>query len=218
MKCKAESPSAPLGKRDNIALIDLKLPEYSGIEFLKRMKTDYPHIEAVIMSGHGDMESVIEALRHGAFDYLKKPFSPVEIKMAIARTGKYLEAMRHNDELKRMCESLCNDVLSDGVKLVGNSEGMERVSSLIDLAARHRDTPVLITGESGTGKELVARLIHLSSDRKAGRFQAVNCSAIPSELFESEFSGMRKVLSQMQSHQEAVISGLQTRALFFLTK
>lgn len=194
---RAEKPSSAftlLGRTQfDIALIDLKLPEYDGIEFLKRMKTEYPLIEAVIMSGHGDMESVIEALRHGAFDYLKKPFSPVEIKMAIARTGKYLAAMRDNDELKRMCDSLCSDVVSDGdIRLVGNSKAIQNVSAFIDLAGKHADSPVLLTGESGTGKELVARLIHLSSERKTGRFQAVNCSAIPSELFESEFFGYEK--------------------------
>ena len=177
----------------DVAIIDLRLPEYSGIEFLKRLKAAQPGAEAIMMSGHGDMESVISAMRHGAFDYLRKPFSPIEIQAAIERTQRFLEARRQAERLESACRALNEEIVAVGdIRFVGRSATLEPVMQRIQAAAEHPESPVLITGESGTGKELVARLIHLKSPRGSGRFRAVNCAAIPAELFESEVFGHRK--------------------------
>lgn len=194
---RADRPSAAFVALDgapcDIALIDLKLPEYDGIEFLKRVKRQLPELEAIIMSGHGDMESAITAFRSGASDFLRKPFSPFEIQLTISRTRKYLELQQENRWLKEAFRSLCEEAGGEGdVSLVGGSPAMRRVTGEILRAAEYPDSPVLITGESGTGKELAARLVHLRSSRKNAPFQAVNCAAVPRELFESEFFGHEK--------------------------
>lgn len=172
----------------DIAIVDIKLPEYDGLQFLGKLKERFPAIEAIIMSGHGDMDSVIEAMRRGAFDYLRKPFASYDLQAALARTGKYLESRRESRRYADLCASL-NAELAGEDELIGNSAAMEKVREGIALAARNSESPVLIHGESGTGKELVARRIHALSSRASGRFVPVNCAAIPREMFESEFFG-----------------------------
>lgn len=188
----ADRPSAALSlikqEEPDLILIDIKLPEYDGLTFLKRLRDEYPAIEAVIMSGHGDMDSVIEAFRLGAFDYLRKPFSSFELQAAIGRTGRYLEAQAGRRRYAALCREL-NTELSGTQELVGASAPMQQLRTDIERAASHPDTPVLILGESGTGKELAARQLHRLSLRSTNRFVAVNCAAIPREIFESEFFG-----------------------------
>ena len=182
-----------LNEKIDIAIIDIRLPEYNGIEFLKKIKLVKPDIEAIMMSGHGDVDNVIEAMRSGAFDYLKKPFAPLDIKVAIERTSKYVHLQERAQKLQTACNTLHDEIMAIGdVQLIGVSQAVRNIADMIDAASRYPDSPVLITGESGTGKELVARLIHLKSSRKMGRFLPVNCAAIPLQLSESEFFGHRK--------------------------
>jgi DNA-binding NtrC family response regulator len=172
----------------DIALIDIKLPEYSGLDFLRRLREQSPATESIMMSGHGDMDSVIEAFRIGAFDYLRKPFSSFELHAAIERIRRFLEAQNSTRRYAMLCEELNRELIGNE-ELIGASPAIEIVRESIATAATHADTPVLIYGESGTGKELVARRIHALSARSSGRFVAVNCAAVPPEMFESEFFG-----------------------------
>ncbi len=194
---KAQTPSTAMAQIGNcsidIAIIDIKLPEYDGIQFLKKLKKLKPDVEAIMMSGHGDMENVIEAMRQGAFDYLRKPFSPVEMQISIERTKKFLDVNRSARMLRTICDTLQDEIIAVGeLCLIGKSQSLREMAIMIEAAAKHPECPVLITGESGTGKELVARLIHLQSGRRNGRFLPVNCAAVPNQLFESEFFGHLK--------------------------
>lgn len=182
-------PSEALDLLDNnpidIAVFDIRLPEMDGITLLKKVKENYPEVEVIMMTGYGEMESVIKALRYGAADYLNKPFKFSEISETIERVTKY-QTIKKGIAAET---NICNDLLNTELKLVGESKDMKHINGLIQKIARTDDTTVLISGESGTGKELIARAIHLLSDRCNKRFIPVNCSSIPKELFENEFFG-----------------------------
>jgi DNA-binding NtrC family response regulator len=160
---------------------------------LARIKTDYPQVEVIMISDSGDMNTVIEALRRGAVDYFKKPFTPADIWMSIEKTRKFSELKKSyhseknkNTELKKLVDS------EFGVEMIGSSKIISDTKNQMRMVAQTPDTSVLILGESGTGKELVARGIHNLSKRKDEFFGAVNMSAIPENLFESEFFGHKK--------------------------
>lgn len=178
--------------RIDIAIVDIRLPGMNGLDFLKEVGRHYPNTHVIIMSGHGDMASVITALRHGAVDYFQKPFHLQDLFKAIEKARKFLSHQQYMDE------ELLNQLLKETFKksssmhMIVVSKAMKVVTEKMRLVARSRDTTVLITGESGTGKELIARGIHILSSRKDKPFHAVNCSTIPDELFESEFFGYRK--------------------------
>ncbi|MGA3014245.1 MAG: sigma-54 dependent transcriptional regulator, partial [Bacteroidales bacterium] len=152
-----------------------------------------PKLEVIIVSAHGDMESVISALRFGALDYLRKPFRHIDFQIAIERTQKFLDL---NKKLQVMEEknSLISKALVDKIErdFIGESKKIQEVLDLAMTASEFPDTNVLITGESGTGKENIARIIHFSSNRKDNLFCAVNSSAITESLLESEFFGHKK--------------------------
>ena len=193
----AEKPSDALNllkeNKIDIFILDIKLPQMSGIEVLKKVRHDYPELEVIMVTGHGDMDTVIEALRLGAIDFLKKPFRHIDIKLAIERTGKYLYL---NRKLKRMENqtSLLSRELKKRVEydLIGSSKAIHDVYELAMAAAKFGNSNVIVTGESGCGKEIIARLIHYASPRKDNNFCPVNCSAIPDSLLESEFFGHKK--------------------------
>ncbi|NLJ09040.1 MAG: sigma-54-dependent Fis family transcriptional regulator, partial [Treponema sp.] len=153
----------------HIAMIDIKLPEYDGLTFLRKLRAEKSDIESIIMSGHGDMESVIEALRLGAFDYLRKPFSSMELEASISRVSRFLEAQQNYRRSVQKCIEL-QDRLYSRDELIGTSTVMQKIREEIARAAQFPDVAVLIHGESGTGKELVARQIHRLSSRASGDF------------------------------------------------
>jgi len=180
-------------ERIDIAIVDLRLPEMSGIELMKKIRQIDEQIGVIIISGHGDMDSVLTAMRDGAIDFFPKPFDLVDIRFAIERTRKYIEMHSNLNEIRNTCENLIQMMnQSSRIPLIGESPGMKEVFRLMSQVSPNLNTDVLITGESGTGKELVARSIHHLSARNAGYFCAVNCAAIPDNLFESECFGYEK--------------------------
>lgn len=177
----------------DLLILDIRLPGANGLDILKEVKATYPKLEVIIVSAHGDMDSVIQSMRYGALDYLRKPFRHVDFQIAIERTQKFLEL---NRQLKMMEEknSLISKSLEEKIErnFIGESKKIVEVRDLAMTAAKYPETNVLITGESGTGKEIIARIIHYSSDRKDYPFMGVNSSAITESLLESEFFGHKK--------------------------
>ncbi len=183
-----------LNEKDiDLLILDVRLPGISGLDILKEVKEQKPAIEVIVISAHGDMDTVIKAMRLGAFDYLRKPFRFIDIQIAIERTQKYLQMQRR---LKQMEEknSLISKTLEEKIErqFIGVSPQILKVFQQAKTAAQYPDANVLITGESGTGKENIARIIHYSSQRKDNMFCAVNSSAITETLLESEFFGHKK--------------------------
>ena len=194
---KAAAPSEAFKILDtksvDIMILDIRLPEMDGLSVLKRVKENFPEIEVIMISGHGDMTSVIEAMRYGAADFFPKPFRLMDINLAIQRTTRYITLNQRYKQLEKNYSLLSNEVQKNaGVQLIGKSKEMKHVIAMMTKVANVENTTVLITGESGTGKELVARGIHFMSSRKKKFFHSVNCSAIPETLFESEFFGHKK--------------------------
>jgi DNA-binding NtrC family response regulator len=177
----------------DIAILDIRLPGMSGLDALREIRKYHPSVESIMISGHGDMDSVIEALRSGACDYLKKPFLMRDVMNSIEKTRKYLVAREvlHGDQARESNPSKELWGKIGGPFIFGTSVMKRLYDQMLRVSAAD-STTVLITGESGTGKELVARGIHILSQRKDKPFRSVNCSSVPEELFESEFFGYRK--------------------------
>lgn len=173
-----------------IAIVDINLPEKDGLEVLKEIKNYDEDIEVLLITGQGDMNTAIQAMRWGAADFFNKPIRLNEVLHAIQRTTRYINLSKRYQQIRHSYDRLSAEVIGNPeAKLLGQSSAMNKVRRDIALAAEHPDTPVMITGESGTGKELAARNIHFLSNRKNHHFHAVNCAAIPESLFESEFFG-----------------------------
>ncbi|MBP7146030.1 MAG: sigma-54-dependent Fis family transcriptional regulator [Acidobacteria bacterium] len=172
---RAEHPDA--------VLLDIRMPRLSGLEALRKLREAYPELPVLMISGHGTIETAVEALRGGAQDFLEKP---LEREVVLRRLAGILERARLREEV---ASARVGDDLR--WKLVGQSAPMQRVFELIERTGPTQAT-VLITGESGTGKELVARAIHARSPRAEAPFIKVNCAAIPDELIESELFGHEK--------------------------
>jgi DNA-binding NtrC family response regulator len=177
----------------DLLILDVRLPGVNGLDILREVKVEFPLMEVIIVSAHGDMDTVIKAMRFGAFDYLRKPFRHIDIQITIERSQKFLQMQRR---LKQMEEknSLISNTLKDKIdrQFIGVSPRIKDVLEEAVTAANYPDANVLITGESGTGKENIARIIHYSSNRKDHTFCAVNSSAITESLLESEFFGHKK--------------------------
>jgi len=143
-----------------------------------------------MISGHGDMDSVIAAMRQGALDFFPKPFGLSDIRIAIERTGKFLALQHELSSVQNTCNELICKLGSDfEYPIIGASASIKNILNLMEQVSSATFTDVLITGESGTGKELVARGIHCLSQNRTKPFFAINCTAIPENLFESEFFG-----------------------------
>ncbi len=177
----------------DVLILDLQLPEMDGLSVLKRVKDDYPGMEVIMITGHGDMDAVIQAMRLGAMEFFTKPFRLLDMKVAIQRSRRFVALSSQLKEANLGYALLSKELQeSVGHQIIGVSPAIKRVVDLMQRVAKSDTTSVLITGESGTGKELVARGIHFLSNRKKNLFCAVNCSAIPETLFESEFFGHKK--------------------------
>ena len=177
----------------DLLISDFMLPEMNGLQVLEKVKAEYPEIEVIMISAEGDMNTVIGALRKGAVDYFKKPFRSEDIWIAIERTRKFSELNANLTSFKNKTRYLQNAITEKiGDTIVGASPAIMDIKKQMQMVAGTLDTSVLILGESGTGKELVARGIHQLSARKDEMFGAVNMSAVPETLFESEFFGHKK--------------------------
>jgi len=197
MVYKASNPSEAFkileGSAIDILILDVKLPEMDGLEVLQKVKDRHPNIEVIMISGHGDMHTVIDAMRYGAFEYFQKPFRLPEINHAIERTSRFIKLNAKLKSTEHKFDILSKEIQNVfGHDLIGKSRSMKKVVDLMEKVAMSDTTSVLITGDSGTGKELVARGIHFLSKRNKQFFYSVNCSAVPETLFESEFFGHKK--------------------------
>jgi DNA-binding NtrC family response regulator len=177
----------------DLLILDIRLPGADGLDILKKVKAERPMLEVIIVSGHGDMETVIKAMRLGAFDYLRKPFRHIDIQIAIERSQKFL-ILQHKLKTAEEKNSLISKSMEEQInrQFIGVSSAIQKILEQAMMAAQYPDTNVLITGESGTGKENIARIIHFGSSRKKNLFCAVNSSAITDSLLESEFFGHKK--------------------------
>jgi DNA-binding NtrC family response regulator len=171
------------GRLFDAALVDIRMPEMDGLQFLREVKRRDESIEVVIMTGYPTVATAVEALKEGASDYLPKPLIMDELRHLMTRLMERRFLRREVNALRsRLGEQLAVN------ELVGSSRAMQRVKEVVGKVAA-TDSPVLIEGESGTGKELVAAAIHRLSARVKEPFIPVNCSAIPADLLESEFFG-----------------------------
>src|SRR5438045_2592405 len=175
-----------LGERKfDLMITDLKMPKMTGIELLTEAKKLRPDMPVVLMTAFATVQTAVEAMKLGAYDYLQKPFDGEEIKHLVERTLEHNRLKLENQALRTMAE------MNLPRPLVGSSGVMNDVRATIERVARSNAT-VLVCGESGTGKEVVARAIHLASDRKERPMLAVNCAALSETLLESELFGHEK--------------------------
>ena len=170
----------------DLVITDLRMPGIGGMEFLRRLKDSRPDTDVVVMTAYGSIDTAVEAMRYGAYDYLTKPIDRERFPVVIDKALERHALARENKQLRDRLETR---VRFD--QMVGESEPMQRVYSLVEMVADSAVT-VLLTGESGTGKELVARAIHNKSTRANGPFVTLNCGALPENLFESELFGYEK--------------------------
>lgn len=170
----------------NIAFVDMKMPGLDGLEVLRAMKRIDPETAVVIMTAYATIETAIEAMKEGAYEYMIKPFSLDVVELIVKKIVKYQELVAENILLRKRLEEKVH--LKN---IIGKSPQMKEVLELVDSIAETNST-VLIQGASGTGKEVIARAIHLKSLRREMPFIAANCAAIPRELLESELFGHEK--------------------------
>jgi DNA-binding NtrC family response regulator len=170
----------------DIVVTDLKLPSLSGAELLRKIKEQLPRAEVAIMTGHGSIESAVDAMRQGAYDYIEKPFRVERLRQLLQRMAEKVRLVTENHFLR---ERVNTETQLDGI--TGTSA---KIQDVMRMVSRLKDTrtPVLVTGESGTGKELVARAIHFRGPLAQMPFVAVDCGALVPTLMESELFGHEK--------------------------
>lgn len=173
----------------DLTLLDLRLPGISGLELLEKVKEKDINTLIIVMTGYGSIDSAVEAMKRGAYDYLEKPFKVEHLRIIIEKALSTQALRREVFELRSQQWAFTEE--PDGI-IVGNSYQMREVYKLIKQVAKSPSTTVLIQGESGTGKELVARAIHQLSSRKNGRFVDINCAALTESLLEAELFGYEK--------------------------
>jgi len=167
----------------DVLITDLRMPKLDGMQVLKSVSERFPNVPVIMITAHGTVDTAVEALKLGAFDYVTKPFDRAEFRTVVAKAARTRELSQQH---------VSGDPNQRGrYRIIGQSEPMRGVYDVIEKVA---DTPstVLITGESGTGKELIARALHENSSRKDKPFVSVNCAAMPPDLLESELFGYER--------------------------
>ena len=187
---EAESAEAAISRLDaeapDLVLTDLKLPNQSGVELLRQVKAQLPRAEVAIMTGHGSIESAVDAMKLGAYDYIEKPFRVEKMRLLLQRMAEKIRLVTENAFLR---ERVSTEENLDGI--IGSSANIQDVLRMISRLKDTR-TPVLVSGESGTGKELAARAIHFRGSMAATPFIAVDCGSLVPTLMESELFGYEK--------------------------
>jgi two-component system response regulator HydG len=167
----------------DLVILDLKMPGLSGMEVLSKIKQEYPEIVVIVITGYATVESAVEAMKHGAYDFLPKPFTPDSLRAIVERALDKRELVLENILLRSELEASIGPEV-----IIGQSEPMRKIEEVMRKVSP-TDTTVLISGESGTGKELVARAIHRHSGRKDKPFVVIDCGSLVENLFESELFG-----------------------------
>lgn len=167
----------------DVVLCDIKMPEMDGIEVLEKLHEKSGDIPVIMISGHGNIDTAVEAIKKGAYDFIEKPLDLNRLLVTVRNAIERIDLVTETKVLKRK--------VSKTNEIIGESPAIKKVKEMIERVAP-TDARVLITGSNGTGKELVARWLHEKSDRSAHPFVEVNCAAIPSELIESELFGHEK--------------------------
>jgi DNA-binding NtrC family response regulator len=192
-----------------LALCDIRMPGMGGLEFLGELKRRQIPLTVIMMSAYGSIDTAIECMKQGAYDYISKPFKPDEVVLAVRKAEERLGLQMENERLKQELASG-----GAGRQMVFASETMARVMSRVRQVAGSA-SPVLITGETGTGKELVARALHAEGGRRHRPFVAVNCSAIASGLLESELFGhMRGAFTGADRERQGLFGAADGGTLF----
>jgi len=173
-------------RKFDLFFVDLSMPGMGGIDVLREVKALNIHIPSIVITGFGSIQSAVEAVRLGAYDYITKPFNLDELMITVNRAFDHTKLQKENTLLKKQIKEKYSFK-----KLIGNSRRMQDLHKFIGKIS-DTDSTVLITGESGTGKELVAKTIHFNSSRERGPFVPLNCGAIPRDLIESELFGHEK--------------------------
>ena len=171
------------GRLYNLIITDYRMPQFSGLELLAKVREKSRDTLFILMTAYGTVESAVEAMKQGAYDYLAKPLDMQRLRTLVQKALEFQAVVTENNELRLRLQKR-----SEPNPLVGESESMRAIASLIEEVA-NSDVTVLIEGESGTGKEIVARSIHVKSPRRERPFISVNCAALPEQLLEAELFG-----------------------------
>ncbi len=169
---------------DGVVVSDIKMPRMDGMEFLSHLQALDADIPVVLLTAHGDVQMAVDAMQKGAYDFIEKPYEPERLLDVVQRAGEKRHLIMENRELRSRLAG------TSGIeqRLIGNSPEIRRLrEEILDIA--DTDAPVLLQGETGTGKEIVARCLYEFGSRKKGKYVAVNCGAIPENIFESELFG-----------------------------
>ncbi len=182
----------------DLVFLDLNLPDMHGLDILKHIKSFDPDLLVIIITGYASVESAVEALKMGAYDYIKKPFKADVIKLIVRLALETQSLKREVHSLKKQHEGFLADQA-----IIAESRAFRDILQQVKEVAKHADATVLITGETGTGKDLVARTIHSLSPRAARPFLEINCAALPESLLESELFG----------HESGAFTGARSRKI-----
>ncbi len=178
----AKGVAMAMKEKYGVIFCDIKMPGMDGIEVLDKLRQEGVDSAVIMISGHGDIDTAVECIRKGAYDFIQKPLDLNRILISIKNARENVSIKKENATLKKKVY---------GQEMIGESEAIRHVRAIVDRVAP-TDARVLITGSNGTGKELVARLLHQKSNRSQMPYIEVNCAAIPSELIESELFGHEK--------------------------
>jgi DNA-binding NtrC family response regulator len=197
-------------QRPDIVLTDLNLPDTDGLALLKDIKKLAPETLVVMITGFATVDSSVEAIRAGAYDYIPKPFTATQLRILIGRAAQQVKLVRDNASLR---DQLKKHYSFENI--IGTSESIQKVFSVVSRVAP-TDASVFISGDSGTGKELIARALHANSRRSGRSFMAINCAALPDHLLESELFGHEKGSFTGAEQQRRGLLEVASGGTFFL--